>query len=61
MAEQALQEFFAENKIKYTVEKLEKVKGSVYKVRIQVVRWSHVRVVVVVVQGRPPSVPTPSG
>ena len=61
MAEQALQEFFAENKIKYTVEKLEKVKGSVYKVRIQVVRWSHVRVVVVVVQDPPPSDPTPSG
>ena len=32
VAEQALKEFFIENKIEYTVEKLEKINGDLYKV-----------------------------
>ena len=32
VVEQAVQEFFTENKLEYTVEKLDKIKGSLYKV-----------------------------
>ena len=32
MVEQAVQEFFTENELEYTAEKLDKIKGSLYKV-----------------------------
>ena len=32
VAEKAVQEFFTENKLEYTVEKLDKIKGSLFKV-----------------------------
>ena len=32
MAENAIQEFFSDNKLEYTVTKLDRIKGSLYKV-----------------------------